>query len=118
AHAAKAEALAAQHHPAWDRLSPAAQKLHSRNMGQVLGPSLDSPARFVIAYTSDGQDSGGTGQAIRIADSLGIPVLNLHGAELRAELLRVLGLSVKPDSSRRPVSVSDSAGGSVRYVPG
>src|SRR3546814_10370792 len=43
-HLAKARELAAKHHPAWDRLKESAQNLHTRNMGQVLGPKLDKPA--------------------------------------------------------------------------
>jgi O-acetyl-ADP-ribose deacetylase (regulator of RNase III) len=104
-------------------------------MGQVLGARLDTPARFVIAWTSDGQDTGGTGQAIRIADSLGIPVLNLHDADVRAEILRVLGFSGPSgggarregdwtlNTDRAAAAVADalgtsSTGGSVRYCSG
>ncbi len=111
----KAEALAAEHHPAWASLSQGMRKMHSRNMGQVLGPKLDTPARFVICWTKDGQDTGGTGQAIRVADSLGIPVLNLHDADVRAEILRVLGIVMSDTSA--PAAAND-AGGSVTYVDG
>src|SRR3546814_4993232 len=38
AHLAKARELAAAHHPKWDLLKESAQNLHTRNMGQVLGP--------------------------------------------------------------------------------
>src|SRR3546814_17420025 len=65
-HPAKARELAAKHHPAWDRLKESAQNLHTRNMGQVLGPKLDKPARFLLPWTVDGGATGGTGQAIRI----------------------------------------------------
>src|SRR3546814_4938940 len=75
AHLAKARELAAAHHPKWDLLKESAQNLHTRNMGQVLGPELDKPARFVMPWTVDGGATGGTGQAIRIANSLNIPVL-------------------------------------------
>lgn len=48
----------------------------SRNYRQVIGwGELDS--RFVICWTHDGTDVGGTGQAIRIADYYDIPVYNL-----------------------------------------
>ncbi|AXK43892.1 macro domain-containing protein [Erythrobacter aureus] len=111
----RAEAMAKQYHPTWDRLPQGAQKMHTRNMGQVLGPKLDQPARFVIAWTSDGQATGGTGQAIRVADDLGIPVLNLHDADVRAEILRVLGIVMSDTSA--PAAAND-AGGSVTYVDG
>lgn len=65
------------YHPAGDRLKPGALKLMSRNSYQVLGPDLKSPVDFVVCWTKDGKASGGTGQAIRIAESLGIPIFNL-----------------------------------------
>jgi hypothetical protein len=74
--------LAAKTHPAWDRCSPRAKALHARNGHQVLGRALDDPVRFVICWTPDGsldgssRESGGTGQALRIASERGIPVLN------------------------------------------
>jgi O-acetyl-ADP-ribose deacetylase (regulator of RNase III) len=130
---AKAAALAAQHHPKWEALKDSARSLHTRNMGQVLGPRLDTPARFVIAYTVDGQASGGTGQAIRIADALGIPVLNLHDADVRAEILRVLGIGTDPTrttplpetflgrvgaGSAPAAAASAGSGAGVRYCSG
>jgi len=70
--------LAKQYHPAWDKLSQAAQKLMARNGYQVLGEDLLTPTEFVICWTKDGKDSGGTGQAIRIAKTHKIPVCNLY----------------------------------------
>lgn len=72
--------LAEIYHPNWNRLSPAAQKLHSRNVYQVKGYNdyWDEKSDFVICYTPDGKDSGGTGQAIRIARQMNIPVFNLY----------------------------------------
>src|SRR3546814_8210421 len=58
-HLAKARELAAKHHPAWDRLKESAQNLHTRDMGQVLGPKLDKPARFLLPWTVDGGATGG-----------------------------------------------------------
>ena len=69
-------------HPAPDRLSGGAFKLMARNYCQMFGPSVTSPASsFVVCYTSDGLASGGTGQAIRMAEEGSIPVLNAHGYE-------------------------------------
>ncbi|PZR90892.1 MAG: hypothetical protein DI537_17555 [Stutzerimonas stutzeri] len=85
--------LIARHfHPAWDRCSQGAKKLHMRNVPQVLGQTLSSPARFVLCWTKDGGATGGTGQAIRIADAIGIPVLNLQRSLVRQSLLSFLGL--------------------------
>ena len=71
---AEAFILAEKFHPAWERCSPAARKLHARNCHQVLGADLATPVEFVICWTKDGRASGGTGQAIRIAQARGIPV--------------------------------------------
>jgi hypothetical protein len=73
----EAEALSAQYHPAWDRCSPYAKKLHGRNAMIVLGESLDDPVELVICWTKDGKPKGGTAQAIRIAEAHDIPVFNL-----------------------------------------
>lgn len=88
----KSEEMAAKHHPGWDKLGNGARQLHSRNMGQVYGPKLDTPARFEVAYTMDGKATGGTGQAIRVAESAGIPVLNMHNPRIRAAVLKELGI--------------------------
>jgi hypothetical protein len=74
---------AADFHPAWGNLSQGAKKLHARNAHQILGPDLSrpTPVEFVICWTKDGGPSGGTGQAIRMAESLDIPVYNLFNEE-------------------------------------
>lgn len=91
--------IAKQFHPAWDRLSQGAKKLHTRNVAQILGswirpvPSPDHPdpdygggaydpyrapmSRFVICWTRDGAGGGGTGQALRIAKHYGVPIFDL-----------------------------------------
>lgn len=78
--------LASRFHPAWYRCSEYAQKLHARNGFQVLGSDLVSPSDFVVCWTKDGKASGGTGQAIRIAEHHGIPVFNLHDATAEARM--------------------------------
>jgi len=90
--AKKAEEMASEHHPNWERLGNGPRMLHSRNMGQVYGPNLDAPARFELAYTIDGQATGGTGQAIRVAESADIKVLNLHDRRVRDAILAELGI--------------------------
>lgn len=72
--------IAAEFHPAWDRLSEAARKLMARNTHQVLGDDVlrsEQYSRFVLCWTPRGSGSGGTGQAIRIARAYGIPVFDL-----------------------------------------
>ncbi|MBB6125422.1 DUF736 family protein [Sphingobium subterraneum] len=64
----------------------------TRNVFQVLGPVLDAPADFVLCWTADGEASGGTGQAIRIAAAHGVPVYNFQRPRERAHVERHLSL--------------------------
>lgn len=73
----EARKIASEFHPAWDRLSNGAMCLMGRNVYQMLGQTLDSPVEFVLCWTTDGEASGGTGQALRIAEHYEIPVYNL-----------------------------------------
>src|SRR3546814_12509446 len=76
-------------------------------MGQVLGPKLDKPARFLLPWTVDGGATGGTGQAIRIGHALGIPVLNLQRPAIRAAILQELGIErERSDEQQRPTAVA------------
>jgi hypothetical protein len=88
----RAREIAAAHHPAFAGLSPFVQALHTRNVFQVLGPALDSPSEFVLCWTADGEDSGGTGQALRIAGTHSVPVYNLQRTRERAHVERHLVL--------------------------
>jgi hypothetical protein len=89
--------VAATLHPAWERLSPAVKKLMARNSHQVLGASMDDPVALLICWTPDGAESeaecgpetGGTGQAIRLASRRGVPVVNLKRV---GALERIAGL--------------------------
>jgi hypothetical protein len=82
------------HHPTPSKLGENSMLLHSRNACQVMGWDL-SPAsysKFVVCWTSDGKASGGTGQAIRIAKALNIPVVNLffYPTATTEELLKAI----------------------------
>ena len=69
----------AQHfHPAWEKCSQGARALQKRNVYQILGQNLDTPVKCVVCWTKDGKSSGGTGQALRLAEYLEIPIFNLH----------------------------------------
>lgn len=72
-------AHAAKHHPNWYAMpeNGYAQKLHARNSAIVCGPFLSDPVNFVVCWTPDGQITGGTGQAIRVANANLINVFNL-----------------------------------------
>jgi len=65
-----------KYHPVPHKLSMAGKKLMSRNTYQVLGDDLKSPVEFVLCWTKDGKASGGTGQAMRIAKDMNIPIFN------------------------------------------
>jgi hypothetical protein len=75
--------VAAEYHPNWRYLKQGAKKLHARNMHIVLGWSLMDPVDFVVCWTPGAKISGGTGQALRVADDLHIPVFNLANDEDR-----------------------------------
>ena len=64
-------------HPAWYKLSPKAKLLMARNSYQVLGENLDTPVDFIVCYTPNGEEKGGTAQSLRIARHFKIPVFNL-----------------------------------------
>ena len=80
----KAAQITAQNHPSYLYLKPYTKRLHTRNCFQVLGWNLQEPAEFLLCWTADGartaaetsKDTGGTGQAIRIASNYGIRVYN------------------------------------------
>jgi len=67
-----------QYHPAPERLSFTGRRLHSRNYFQVMGFN-EQPVSAVVCWTPTvgGRPQGGTAQAIRIANSLDIPVYNM-----------------------------------------
>ena len=84
--------LAAEYHPNWASLSQGAMKLMARNSYQVLGEHLNDPVKMVICWTPRGRGSGGTGQAIRIAQAYKIPVFDLGNAQALQEVKQNLGL--------------------------
>ncbi len=81
----KTRAIAQELHPAHERLQGHALDLYARNTNQVFGRNLDCTVDFVVCYTRDGcetaatrsRDSGGTGQAIEMADRKGAKVFNM-----------------------------------------
>ena len=81
---AEALQIAQRYHQAWHGLRSSVKKLMARNSYQVLGHDLTTPVQFVLCWTPDGattktsRQTGGTGQAIRIAAAHDIPVFNLY----------------------------------------
>lgn len=74
---AHAYQIAEEYHPNWGACSDGAKKLLTRDVLEVLGSTLDNPSQFVVCWTPNGSGSGGTGQAIRIANGYSIPVFDL-----------------------------------------
>lgn len=79
-----AEGMAMSVHPAWEACKQGARKMHTRNVFQVLGATLDKPSKMLIAWTrfdKQGNPKGGTATAIKLAIENGVPVFNLNKAE-------------------------------------
>ncbi len=73
-------------HPSGFKISASPKNFMIRNFFQVCGYIGESNSEFIVCWTKGGangynikttRDDGGTGQAIRIASSLDIPVYNL-----------------------------------------
>lgn len=88
--------------PRWITLKHSVRRLHTRNLYQVLGPTLDNPSSFIICWTQDGcvnattrtRETGGTGQAIACATMFptlyDIPVFNLKNTDAHDKLMEYL----------------------------
>ncbi|MCA1800211.1 MAG: hypothetical protein LC650_02865, partial [Actinobacteria bacterium] len=63
-------------HPKWDIIGSTGRDFLARNGYQVLGKNLKSPSDFIVCWTPEGKITGGTGQALRLADHYRIPVFN------------------------------------------
>lgn len=70
--------LVRKYHPKPSLLTGSGWKFMSRNSYQVLGLDLNTPVDFVLCWTKDGKATGGTGQALRIAQDRSIPIFNLY----------------------------------------
>lgn len=82
--------IASEFHSAWGNLSDYVQNLHGRNAMILLGKNLDTPVDFVVCWTKDGKDTGGTGLGIRIAQAHGIKVINLFYPEWRERIKKFI----------------------------
>lgn len=78
--------MASEFHPAWERCSAPARKFHARNCHQVLGDTLTKPARMVVCWTPNAAITGGTGQALRIAQHHGIEICNMADPAVLARI--------------------------------
>lgn len=76
----EAEKSISQFHPAPHKIKKGiVTALMARNYYQIMGRDLEKiKSSFVVCWTKDGKDSGGTGQALRIANHEGIKIFNLY----------------------------------------
>jgi hypothetical protein len=80
----EAERIASETHPAWGACKQGARKMHTRNVFQVLGMTLDQPSKMLIAWTrldKHGNPKGGTATAINLANAQGVSTFNLNKDE-------------------------------------
>jgi hypothetical protein len=73
----EAEKIASQIHPMWSACNEYARKLHGRNVQLILGEKLDQPSEFIVAWTFDGKNRGGTRTGLVLAQQRGIATFNL-----------------------------------------
>lgn len=73
----EALAIAERIHPAWNRCSDYAKRLHGRNVFQVLGKDINTPSDFLICWTLGAEDIGGTRTAIVLAKENNVITYNL-----------------------------------------
>lgn len=70
----------------WESLKEYTRMLMARNTLQLLGRNLSEPTNLIICWTTDGEATGGTGQALAMAEMANqnpkldyvIPILNLQ----------------------------------------
>lgn len=79
-------------HPAFNRLTPGALKMHCRNVHQVLGRDLKTPSLFLLYWTKDGNITGGSSTAINLALKYNIPIKNLYQEYKSEKTKRTLGM--------------------------
>lgn len=68
-------------HPNPKALTQGAWRMMARNACQVLGLHGVTPSQFIICWTPEAKDVGGTSQAIRIGRHHKIPIINMAREE-------------------------------------
>ena len=91
----KAVTLASFHHPYFEIMKNTTKQLMGRNVYQIMSDTFDNIVDCVICYTPDGVEkskdvtvgkTGGTGLAISLADTIGVPVFNLAKSDSVARI--------------------------------
>lgn len=99
----QAESIAKSIHPNWN--APAmtnwnnlGQRLHTRNIFQVLGLDLDTPSKFLVCWApwkvKGTSVEGGTNTALQVALLNTIPIFNLIDGQVAADNLTKLVLEL------------------------
>ena len=75
----EAAKIAEQIHPAWERCSQGAQKLHTRNVCQILGADIKTPSDVVLYWCKEqfGKPTGGTATAVNLASKHKVTTINM-----------------------------------------
>lgn len=100
----RATAVAEHFHPGFGTMGQGVKKLMIRNSFQILGPAClkQSMSNMVVCWakpTGPTSVAGGTGQAVRIAEALRIPVFNLWHGEPELEKMRLLAKQLRDEAS-------------------
>ena len=89
-------AIAKEIYPHWDYVTEPVRRLHARNVYQILGWDLTSPAHFVVCYTerpyNDPKAVGGTLFGIKLAEKHEIPVYNFFVRGAREQFYKMLNI--------------------------
>lgn len=87
--------VASQVHPAWNRCTSAAKRLHARNVCQILGKDLNTPSDFVLFWAEEisGKVKGGTATAVNLARQNSIPTINMYFDNWKDKLRETVGVN-------------------------
>lgn len=88
----------------WERLKAYTKNFMARNCYQILGPGLNDPVKLVICWTKDGGETGGTGQALRLARMINnggkynnnIVIINLQKEAHRKTIRNIMKTNTDP----------------------
>lgn len=86
--------IAATLHPSWQYLKAPVKKLHARNVMQILGQDIATPTGVVICWTPNAATVGGTATALKLADELEIPIVNLAQRDWKEQLKAMTDLDM------------------------
>jgi hypothetical protein len=87
---ANAYEMAKKYRPGLEEAGKPTHKFMTRNMMQIHGLHLADPVDFVLCWTKNGKDIGGTGAAIRCAWDHGIEVFNIYNPKEKEAFLDLL----------------------------